>query len=203
MKRIGITGGIGSGKSVATRLFAMLGVPVYDADTAARRLMEGHSGLKQEIAGRFGSDVYSQDGKLDRTKLAQQVFGDESALEELNRMVHPRVMEDYERWNMSHSEADYTLREAAILYESGTWRDLDLVILVDAPEALRLKRTIQRDNRSEAEVRSIMSRQWSTEKKRALADHIIENDERHAMIPQVLRIDAAIRKYPKHIHATS
>lgn len=203
MKRIGITGGIGAGKSVASRLFAMLGVPVYDADRAAKRLMEEHLALKQEIAGRFGAEVYDADGKLDRARLAQHVFGNESALEELNRMVHPRVMEDYAQWTLMHPEADYTLREAAILYESDTWRDLDEVILVDAPEPLRLKRTMQRDRRTEAEVRQIMSRQWSTEKKRALARHIIENDEQHALIPQVLRIDAAIRKYTQPTHASS
>lgn len=203
MKRIGITGGIGAGKSIVSRLFSLLGVPVYDADSAAKRLMETQEGLRRDISSTFGPDVYLEDGKLNRAKVAQQVFGDEKALDALNRLVHPRVMEDYENWTRTHPEAEYTLREAAILYESGTWKDLDQVILVDAPEPLRVKRTMLRDSRTEAEVRSIMSRQWSTEKKRNLAAYIIENDESRALIPQVLQIDAAIRKSNNTHHATS
>lgn len=188
---------------MVSRLFSLLGVPVYDADSAAKRLMETHDGLKRDITSAFGPEVYSKDGKLNRAMLAQQVFGDEKALDTLNRLVHPRVMADYDQWVRNHPDAEYTIREAAILYESGTWKDLDQVILVDAPEPLRVKRTMIRDNRTEDEVKSIMSRQWSTEQKRKLATYIIENDERHALIPQVLGIDAVLRESKNTLHASS
>lgn len=184
--RIGLTGGIGSGKSIIARIFRILGIPVYDADLAARRLMETDETLRKEIQREFGTSVYSN-GIPDRKLLASKVFGDESRLAALNQLVHPAVLKDYDAWEKKQT-APYTIREAAILFESGNWHQLDHVILVDAPEALRIRRVMRRDNRSEKEVRDIISRQWTSEKKKELAWRLINNDDSELVIPQVLQI---------------
>jgi dephospho-CoA kinase len=184
--RIGLTGGIGSGKSVIARIFRILGIPVYDADLAARRLMETDETLIKDIQKVFGAEIYSE-GKLNRKLLASQVFKDESKLDTLNKLVHPAVLKDYNEWEQKQ-KAPYSIREAAILFESGNWQQLDHVILVDAPEDLRIRRVIQRDNRSEKEVREIISRQWTSEKKKELAWRLIRNDDSELVIPQVLQI---------------
>jgi dephospho-CoA kinase len=181
--RIGLTGGIGSGKSMVASVFSLHGIPVYNADLEARRIMNGDAMLQKEISEIFGLDII-RDQQIDRKKLAALVFNNEAGLEKLNALVHPYVLKDFERWEKIQN-APYTIREAAILFETGIWQKLDHTILVDAPEELRIKRVMQRDGRAEAEVRAIFARQWASEKKRALAWRIIENDDHHLVIPQV------------------
>lgn len=193
MLRVGITGGIGSGKSTVCRIFQALGVSVFDADSAAKRNMALHAGLKEELISLFGAATFQLDGTLDRRFLAELVFKDERALAQLNRLVHPYVLQDYERWLSEIPPAPYSLREAAILLESGTYKDLDVIILVDAPEELRIKRVIQRDNRSEKEVRDIISRQWPSEKKQKFANFIIQNSEKQFLIPQILQLHELLK----------
>lgn len=184
-RQIGITGGIGSGKSTVCRLFETLGVPVYYADDRAKRLMQEDETLRAAIAERFGEAVYAADGSLRRAKLAALVFGDAEALADLNALVHPAVFRDAADWSAAHRGHPYVMREAALLYESGSWRLVDEVVVVWAPEDLRVRRVMARDGVTEAEVRARMDRQWPDEEKRRRADHVITNDGSTPLIPQV------------------
>jgi dephospho-CoA kinase len=194
MKKVGITGGIGSGKSIVCNIFRLLGIPVYPADAHAKRLMEESPDLRASLVKAFGEKTYKSDSSLDRQYMAGIVFNDVEKLEQLNQLVHPAVVEDYARWVQQFPEAPYTIREAAILFESGTWKDLDTILLVDAPEEMRIKRVMSRDGRKEAEVRAIISRQWTSEKKKEYANYIIENDEAHMVIPRVLEIHQLLKQ---------
>ena len=195
MKKIGITGGIGSGKSTACRLFSLLGIPVYDADAAAKRLMETSLELTAAIKSLLGEDAYLSDGRLNRPFIAEAVFGNPALLSQLNRLVHPSVAADFNTWmNSQTTNTPYVIREAAIMLESGTNKDLDALVLVDAPETLRLERVLKRDGRSEEEVKSIMQRQWSTEEKKKYCQYILVNDDKHLLIPQVIALDRIFRQ---------
>lgn len=191
MKVIGITGGIGSGKSLVCRFFSMLGIPVYDADAAARMLMEGDEELRKKIKGELGPDAYLPNGSLNRAWIAGIVFSDPLRLEQLNELVHPAVTAHFQQWK-SKQQSPYVLREAAILLESGTYHDLDGIILVDAPEALRLQRVKDRDGRTEEEIRKIISRQWTSEEKRKYANFVVQNDSNTLLLPQLLSIHRVI-----------
>lgn len=148
--QIGITGGIGSGKSLVCRMFACLGVPVYDADSRAKSVMTTDGILVMQIKKEFGGLSYHADGSLNRNYLAGTVFNNPERLEVLNKLVHPRVGEDYLKWLDKQREHAYVLKEAALLYESGSYKALDKVIVVHAPEAVRVARVRQRDpHRSE------------------------------------------------------
>jgi dephospho-CoA kinase len=187
--QVGITGGIGSGKSTVAKVFAALGVPVYDADSRAKLLMNSDSVLIDQIKKEFGDAAYA-DGQLNRKYLASQVFGDPDRLKKLNGFVHPRVAEDYSTWVKGHANKKYVLKEAALLFEAGSAAQLDTIIVVTSPEALRIKRVMQRDGRSEPEVMKIISEQWPQEKLLSLAQHEIRNDETMAVVPQVMRLHA-------------
>lgn len=192
MKTVGITGGIGSGKSTVCRVFTLLGVPVYDADAAARRLMETDPEIKNGIISLFGREAFSEDGNLNRALIASSVFRNEQKLQQLNAIVHPAVARDFQQWKAGYAGVAYVLREAAILFESGSWKDCDRIILVDAPEDLRISRVKKRDGRTEEEIRTIISRQWTTEKKQSLASDIINNNEQHLIIPDILDIHRSL-----------
>ena len=164
MLKIGITGGIGSGKSVVCRIFETCGAPVYDADSAAKRLMQEDSPLKEKILSYFGN-IYDTTGLLLRSQLAEKVFGNAENLQKLNSLVHPVVMADYTLWEDQQTYT-YVIRESAILFESKTNGGLDHVILVEAPESLRIKRIIKRDQRTEKQIREIINNQMPDEKKK-------------------------------------
>jgi dephospho-CoA kinase len=185
--QVGITGGIGSGKSTVAKVFAALGVPVYDADSRAKLLMSSDPVLIDQIKKEFGDAAYA-DGQLNRKYLASQVFGNPERLKKLNSLVHPRVADDYSAWVQSHANKKYVLKEAALLFETGSASQLDTIVVVTAPEALRIKRVMQRDGRTEVEVMKIISEQWPQEKLLALAQHEIRNDETVAVVPQVMRL---------------
>jgi dephospho-CoA kinase len=193
--QVGITGGIGSGKSTVAEIFKCLKIPVYDADGRAKTLMNSDAKLKTQIEREFGSQSYDNSGNLDRRYLAKNVFGFPDRLEKLNALVHPCVAEDYRQWAQSQKSSSYVLKEAALLFESGSSKQLDKIILVTAPEDLRIKRVKSRDKRSEEEVRNIIHSQWSQEKSIVLADFVIKNDEETAIIPQVLQIHQEILKF--------
>jgi dephospho-CoA kinase len=192
MKRplqIGITGGIGSGKSLVCRIFQHLGVPVYDADSRAKELMVTDDILVGQIKTEFGPQSYLSDGRIDRTTLAQTVFADPAKLEKLNRMVHPRVREDYNHWLEQHPDNPYVIKEAALIFEAGSWKSLDKVIVVASPEALRMKRILSRDvHRTAEDVQNIFRNQMPEEEKLKRADFVIINDESRLVIPQVLQL---------------
>lgn len=198
MLRVGITGGIGSGKTTVCKIFQALGISVFDADRSAKRLMAEDSNLKNQLIDHFGVDTFGADGALNRTYLAQRVFNNEEDLSQLNQLVHPFVLTDYENWLLQIPKAPYSIREAAIMLESGTYKDLDVIILIDSPDELRIKRVIQRDKRSEAEVKSIIARQWPMEKKRKFASFIIQNNEKQFLIPQVLHLHELLISQSEH-----
>jgi dephospho-CoA kinase len=191
MLRIGITGGIGSGKSIVSRLFQVLGVPIYDADTRARWVMENDDLLRQQLHEAFGHDIYDADNRLNRPFLARLVFSQPELLARLNALVHPRVGADFESWVTAQQAAGhaYVLKEAALMFESNSYRQLDQVITVTAPLVLRQARVLRRDpHRTADDVLAIMDKQLSEEEKVARAQHVIINDDAHLLIPQVLNL---------------
>jgi len=186
--QIGITGGIGSGKSLICKVFKCLGVPVYDSDSRAKSLMTTDGILMSQIRKEFGDLSYDDHG-LNRQFLAKTVFGDEERLERLNQLVHPRVGEDYQQWLSSQGDKPYVLKEAALLFESGSYKSLDKIIVVVAHNELRIRRVMKRDpHRSYEQIQEIISRQWSEDEKRKRADYVIFNDESQLVIPQVLEL---------------
>jgi dephospho-CoA kinase len=197
MLRIGITGGIGSGKSVVARLFATLGVPVYDSDSRAKWVMAHDAVLREQLQAAFGANTYDATGQLNRPYLAQVAFNDATQLARLNALVHPRVGEDFATWTATQAAAGYPyiLKEAALLYESGAYRSLDSIITVFAPPEVRTARVLRRDtHRSESEVQAIMGKQLREEEKLQRADYVVYNDDSQLVLPQVLTLDAAFRK---------
>ena len=192
MKRpfqVGITGGIGSGKSLVCRIFGLLGVPVYDADSHAKALMTTDGILISQIKKEFGDLSYHSDGSLNRAWLGERAFLNEEKLQKLNSFVHPRVAADYENWLRRYSEEPYVLKEAALLFESGSYRGLDKIIVVSAPEELRQNRVMQRDaHRTVEQFKGIVEKQMPEAEKSQRADYIIVNDDTSAVIPQVLKL---------------
>src|SRR6478736_3926788 len=187
--QVGITGGIGSGKSLVCKIFQCLGVPVYDADSQAKKLMISDKTLITQIKNEFGDAAYRRDGSLDREHISKQAFGQPERLEKLNQLVHPRVGFDYENWRKSHSTEPYIIKEAALLFEAVTSKALNKVIVVAAPVGLRIERVLQRDpQRTEEGIKKIMDSQMSEEEKVKLADFVIINDESQLLIPQVMKL---------------
>ena len=188
--RVGITGGIGSGKTTACRIFVALGVPVYDADFWAKWLIVNAPGIKSAIVSLFGPEAYCPDGSYNRTYVAAIVFKDAAKLALLNAAVHPAVEQHSRDWHQRQADAGrpYTLKEAALLVENGSYRHLDKLIVVTAPEQLRIQRVMQRDGLSEAAVRARMRQQLPQEQKDAAADYLIHNDGRSSLVQQVWHI---------------
>ncbi len=187
MLKIGITGNIGSGKSTVAKIFAQLGIPVYDADSRAKKVMVEDKDLILGIKQLLGEDSYLPDGSLNRTLISQKVFSNKSLLEGLNALVHPAVFKDFDQWVLSQ-HAPYILKEAALLFESGSYQTLDKIIVVAAHENLRLKRSMERDGSNEESVKARMKNQMLEEEKIKLADYRIYNNETDLLIPQVLNI---------------
>lgn len=190
--KVGVTGGIGSGKSVVCKIFRILGIPVFDADSEAKRLMASDAGLIAAIRLEFGGEAYHADGTVNRGYLASQVFNDGQRLEKLNALVHPIAIRAGEEW-AQRQDTPYSIKEAALLFESGSFKLNDYTILVTAPEAIRIERVVQRDGVSAGQVRARMQRQWPDDKKERLADFTIVNDGKQALIPQVLELDRVFR----------
>jgi dephospho-CoA kinase len=184
--KTGITGGIGSGKTSVCMIFETLGIPVYYSDTRAKQLTDTDPELKTAIANCFGSEIYCC-GTLNRRKLAEIVFNDKVALEKLNSLVHPAVARDFEQWQ-SQQTSPYTVEESAIIFESGIAERFDKIILVTAPEEIRIERVCARDNVAPEAVRERIKNQLPDEKKIAFADYIIYNDNMRMVIPQVIEI---------------
>lgn len=186
MLKIGLTGGIGSGKSVVAGIFKVLGIPVFDADTEARLIMEKDEQLALSIQKLFGNESYTNK-KLNRKFIANIVFGDPKKLEQLNALVHPAAILAANTW-MSQQTAPYVVKEAALLFEAGSAQYLDFVIGVRAPGELRIKRVMERDNAALEQVLARMSRQMNEEEKMKLCDFIVVNDEQQLLIPQVVQL---------------
>lgn len=192
--QIGVTGGIGSGKSVVCRLFQALGIPVYAADERAKWLTEHDPILRADIQRVLGPAVYDQSrgpgfGHYNRAWVASQVFANPELLSQLNAVIHPRVHSDTQAWVRQHSDKPYVVKEAALMKAAGDGNTLDKVIVVVAPLALRLKRIRQRDpHRSEEEILNIINRQIIDDERLALADYVVYNDETQLLIPQIISL---------------
>ena len=195
MKLIGLTGGIGSGKSTVAGLFRTLGIPVYESDVRAKLLMNENKEVKEQILKLFGHDAYSNDQELNRSWVASKVFSDPSLLKQLNAIVHPGVYNDLKQWANEELQraAPYLLQESAILFEEDLLSGLQAIILVVAPETTRISRVMKRDNSTEEQIRHRMKFQWPDEKKIPLSDFIIYNDGERSLISQVMDIDQMIR----------
>ena len=186
MLRIGLTGGIGSGKSTVAKIFETLGVPVYNADEEAKKMMNSDEELKASLINNFGAETY-KDGLLDRKYLAAIVFNDDHKLELLNSLIHPATIRDASEW-IKKQNSPYVIKEAALIFEAGAADMLDLVIGVSAPHELRIKRVMNRDGVSREEVLKRMSSQLDDEVKMKRSDFVITNDEKSLIIPQVLSL---------------
>lgn len=186
MLRIGLTGGLGSGKTTVAAIFKVLNVPVYYADEASKRLLTENEQIKEAVIKEFGTESYIA-GKPDRQYLADIVFNNEEKRKLLNSILHPATISDANQW-MQKQTAPYVIKEAALIFESGSDQLLDYVIGVKAPLSLRLQRVIQRDASNEKDVMARMNSQMNEEEKLGQCDFIIDNDEQHMVIPQVLSL---------------
>ncbi|MEO5650520.1 MAG: dephospho-CoA kinase [Ginsengibacter sp.] len=195
MLRIGLTGGIGSGKTTVARIFEALGIPVYNADDASKRLMAEDEDLKKQIQNSFGKESYIHN-ELNRKYLAEQVFTHPEKLELLNSLVHPATLKDASEW-MDKQKAPYLIKEAALIFESGFQKYLDFVIGVKAPLALRIQRTMQRDQIDADKVKARIDRQMEEEIKLRLCNYVIVNDEQQLLIPQVLALHEKFMSSPR------
>lgn len=191
-KIIGLTGGIGSGKSTVAKMFTAYGIPVYIADDEAKKLMESDEVIKQVI-GTFGKDITS-DGKINRTKLADIVFNDAEKLTLLNKIVHPAVQKHFTDWLKNRETIPFVIKEAAILFETGGHKQCDKVITVVAPQQLRIERVVARDNADQESILKRINNQWSDEKKILLSDFIIENIDLEKTKEQVDKILKLLNK---------
>lgn len=190
MMTVGLTGGIGSGKTTVARLFTALNIPVYDSDTRAKKLMEAPGKLRTAITELLGEAAFTGK-KLNRPYIAGKVFDDKDLLKQLNNLVHPAVKRDFRRW-AALQDAPYVIQEAAILFENGTYKEHDKIILVTAPEEVRVARIMERDGSSEKEVRSRMEHQWKDSRKEALAHFTIVNTDLECTRASVAGIHAKL-----------
>ena len=192
MLKIGITGGIGVGKSLAGQIFEVLGIPVYSADLRARFVMEHDQDLILTIKGIFGPEAYNN-GTINRSYISSKAFADKNLLDKLNNAVHPAVGKDFNEWMKLQHHCPYVLKEAALLFEANSYQELDKIITVFAPQEIRLQRILKRDpHRNEEQALAIISKQLSEEEKMARADYIIYNDDRQMVIPQILNLHQEI-----------
>lgn len=194
MLHIGITGGIGSGKTTVCKIFATLGIPIYYADDRAKALMTEDKDLVQQVKEIFGSEAYLSDGQLNRAHIANIAFSNKDKLAQLNAAVHPAVAKDTLRWQSEQANAPYTLREAALLFESKSHLLLDKVITVFADKEIRIARVLERDNATRAAILARMDKQMPEEEKIKLADFVIRNNGEESLVQQVWAIHQKLRK---------
>jgi dephospho-CoA kinase len=191
---IGITGGIGSGKTTVARIFEKMGIPIYIADEKARELTATHADIHKYIREKYGDELFNKKGELRRKKLGERVFSNKELLQELNDVIHPIVTEDFKQWTLEQN-SPYVLKEAAVLFESGTYSSCDYIILVVAPKETRIDRVMKRSRLSREEVIARMNHQWSDEDKMALSDFVIYNDDDHELMPQIYEIHEDIKRF--------
>lgn len=193
MIKLGITGGIGSGKSTISQIFTLCGIPVYIADKESKRLTETSHVIKDKLIALFGSELY-KDGKLNKPLLASYIFNDDDKLHAVNAIIHPEVKKDYESWLLYHSGSPIVAQEAAILFESGFDKFMDKIVTIYTPLEMRIERTMKRDNTSREKVLERIHNQMPDEKKAELSDYVIVNDGKHSVIAQVLHIIDKLKK---------
>jgi dephospho-CoA kinase len=191
MLRIGITGGIGSGKTTVCAIFSTLGIPIYNSDERAKRIMVENLSVVNKLKAQFGSTIYFEDGSINRVLLSQIVFNDKEQLTKLNEIVHPAVFEDMIKWYAENQNHKYVLQEAAIMYESGSYKMLDKMILVYADQEIRIERVMKRDKVDRIAVLARMDKQMPESEKLKLADFVIYNNG-ESLIDQVMKLHHTI-----------
>lgn len=189
---IGITGGIGSGKSTVCEIFKLLGIPVFEADRVAGKLINTDSAIRNELIKLYGTEIYNADKNINREKLANIIFNSNVELEKVNKVVHPAVRHEFTNW-VKNQKTAYIIHEAAILIESGFYKMMDFTILVSAPEEMRIERVIMRNNLSRENVISRMAKQWPDSEKRKIANFELVNDNKNLLIPQIIEIDKKLK----------
>lgn len=185
--RIGITGGIGSGKSVVSKILSLLNIPIYLSDDEAKRLTATDETIRRELTDLLGDELY-QGGILNKQKLANYLFASSENAEKINAIIHPQVKQDFRRWCTRHSSSPFVAMESAILFESGFDSEVDVVVIVYAPQEVRIQRAMMRDAVSRTQIEQRIKRQMDDEAKRAKADYTIINDDKTPLIPQVFRL---------------
>jgi dephospho-CoA kinase len=188
MIQVGITGNIGSGKTTVCRLFELLNIPVYYADTESKILLENDEKVIKEVKKLFGSKAYSSDGKPDRKFIAGIVFKEQEKLKSLEGILHPAVQQSYRNW-AGKQNSPYILKEAALLFESGSFKELDKLIVVASPKEVRINRVVIRDGITLEQAKARNSNQWPEEEKLSMADYIVHNIENLPLIPQIIKIN--------------
>ncbi len=186
MKIIGLTGGIGSGKTTVSRMFKELGVPVYIADIEAKKLANNSTSIKKEIIQILGEKAYFE-GKINKKYVANLIFNDKELLKKINKIIHPKVAEHFKKW-IKKQDTPYIIKEAAILFENDGYQVFDFTILITAPLEVRINRVLKRDSITEKEITDRIKNQWSDDKKKKLADFIIENNNLKGTLEQVQNI---------------
>ncbi|MDG1046058.1 MAG: dephospho-CoA kinase [Bacteroidia bacterium] len=186
--RIGITGGMGAGKSTVCKIFSQIGISIYDADSRAKWLMNNNPELKEAIRKSFGWDSYTRKDDLNRDYLAKVVFNNEEKLKNLNSIVHPAVMKDFELWTQEHKDEPYSLKEAALLFESDSYKNLHKVIVINSPIETRIERVVKRDHVKREDVLKRIENQSTDRERMEKADWIIYNDGINSLIEQAMKI---------------
>lgn len=194
MIKVGITGGIGSGKSTACKVFKVFGIPVFEADQVARQLMNSDAMVRNQLIDLFSPSVYLPDQTIDRKYLSEIVFNNPFLLKKLNEIVHPVVRKSFDEW-IQDQQSPYVIHEAAILFESGFYKMMDRTITVVTDETERIQRVMKRDNISVEQVSQRIRHQWTDEQRIKLADFVIGNNDNELIIPQIVEIDKKIRAH--------
>ena len=198
MLKVGITGGIGSGKSIVCEVFKCLGVPVYYADDEAKILVNTDKNIKEKLIKNYGLKIYKKDGEINKTKLSSIIFQDKNALKKVNSIVHPVVKQHFTEWLKNKEKYKYIIKEAALLFESNSYKDLDIIVTIYAPENIRIKRVMMRDKADEATIKKRMKSQYSDEEKIKKSDYVIYNDQNQLILPQIIRLDKTFRLLKTH-----
>ncbi len=193
MIKVGITGGIGSGKTTIAHFFELLGIPVYQSDIRAKQLINTNPELIQQMKSLLGEEAYCKDASLNKAFVANKIFKNQSLLESVNALVHPAVEKDFLNFCSNNSDKPYVLKESAILFETDLYKKNDANILIVADLEERIKRVQKRSGLSRSEVQQRISKQWTDAQKELLADYIIKNNNTRFLIPQILRIDQSLR----------
>jgi dephospho-CoA kinase len=190
--KVGITGGIGSGKSTVCSFFKTLGISVFEADLHAKKLIDSNKEIRKALIQILGNDIYGPNNLLNRKMLADLIFNDINLLEKVNNIVHPAVRTEFIKW-AEKQKADYVIHEAAILFESGFYKMMDFTILVSAPKEMRISRVVERDNITVESVELRIEKQWPDKEKRKLASFELVNDNKNLLIPKILEIDKKLK----------
>jgi len=192
MLKIGLTGGIGTGKSIVGKVFSLMGIPVYISDIEAKRLINENLIIREQLVARFGKEVYLQNEKLNRKYLSDIIFNQPDALQDVNAIVHPVVREDFANWCKINSEAPYVIQESAILFDTGLYKNFDKIISVTAQEDIRISRVTKRDSVSEESVKERIKNQIAESVKVKKSDYVIYNNT-ELILPQIIKIDTELR----------